>query len=417
MEIVLYIFILLVLTYLSGYFSASEIALFSLPSSKVKAYETDKDYRKKLIAQLLSSPRDLLVTVFIMNTLVNILLQNVASDMFGPDSSWLFKIGVPLFLTFIVGEIIPKYIAMEYNVSLASKVAPTIDFLTKILKPIREFTVTITTPISRILFFFLKKEKNISREELQHVLQTSQKYGVLDSDEAELISGYLEFQSTQVKELMWPKEDVLFYNINEPLSKLVYLFVDQECTRLPVCDQEIDRVIGIIDAQQYFVNRSSIKNPEDLKIHLTKPFFVPETIPTRLLWRQLIQKKETLALIVDEYGSISGLLTQEDLVEEVVGEITDRRDQNPLYTKAGEDVIIASGKLELIEFEEIFGVSLEGSNMLTLGGWLTEQMGDIPKSGAKYETEDFLFQVLSAEPTRVRSIYVRKKNLRRKGKP
>lgn len=410
MDITVFLFVIFILTYLSGFFSASEIALFSLPPTKVKAYQTEKDPRKRLIAHLLASPKDLLVTIFILNTLVNILLQNVTSDMFGATSSWFFRIGIPLVLTLFIGEVIPKYIALEYNVPLAYRVAPSIDFLTEVLKPIRELTVKITTPISHFLFFFLKKEKNISREELSHVLEKSQEFGILDADEAELLSGYLEFQNATVKELMWPKEDILFFDINEPLSKLIYLFVDQECTRLPVCDRELDHVLGIIDAQLFFLYRPAIKESQDIKRYLTKPFFVPETTPARLLWRQFIEKKETVALIVDEYGSMSGLLTREDLVEEVVGEITDRRDQSPVYTRAGEDVIISTGKLELDEFTRIFGVTLESpNNMFTIGGWLTEQLGDIPKSGTKFETDDFLFQVLSAEPTRVRSVYIRKK--------
>ena len=142
---------------------------------------------------------------------------------------------------------------------------------------------------------------------------------------------------------------------------------------------------------------------------IKKPFFVPEAMKGDVLLRQFYEKKESIAVVVDEYGSITGIIAMEDLVEEVVGEITDRRDQGVFFTRAGNDVIIASGKLELSEFEEIFNVSLKSENlMVTIGGWLTEQLGDIPKPGTKYHTKEFLFHVLSADPTRIRRIYIRR---------
>jgi putative hemolysin len=127
------------------------------------------------------------------------------------------------------------------------------------------------------------------------------------------------------------------------------------------------------------------------------------------LLRQMYEREEPLALAVDEYGSISGLIALEDLVETVVGEIADARDEKSRYTKSGDDVMIASGKMELAEFETLFGVALPSENhMVTLGGWLTEQMGDIPKTGVKYTAYGFLFHVLAADVKRVRRIYVRR---------
>jgi CBS domain containing-hemolysin-like protein len=130
---------------------------------------------------------------------------------------------------------------------------------------------------------------------------------------------------------------------------------------------------------------------------------------SEILLRQMYEKEESLAIVVDEYGSISGLIALEDLVEKVVGEIADARDEKSRYSRSGEDVIIASGKLELAEFEEIFGKALPSeNNMVTIGGWLTEQMGDIPRTGAKYTAHDFFFHVLAADVKRVRRIYIRR---------
>lgn len=414
MEPALFIAAIISLIFASAYFSGSEAALFSLPMARIKSYQMDADPKKRLIASLLLKPRDLLVTVFILNTLVNILLQNVVSSLVGDMASWVLKVGLPLIVILVFGEIVPKYIGLQNNVAFSYRVAPVIQFFQNLLKPIREATIAITTPISRAMFFYLKHEEEISKEELQHILKTSEEHGVFDADEGELISGYLELQNVLVKELMWPREDILYYDIKEPLTKLYYLLVDQECSRIPVCNEDLDKVIGVITARRFFLVRDQIKKPEDLLPFLEKPFYVPESTPARLLLRRFGAQQQTLALVVDEYGSISGLITREDLLEVVIGEIVDRRDKTELYSKAGEDQIIASGKLELEEFNEIFQTNLKSeSSMVTVGGWLMEQLGEIPKSGSKYELNGFLFQVLAATPNRIRRLYIRKLMLKK----
>jgi CBS domain containing-hemolysin-like protein len=403
------ILVLAILLLFSGLFSASETALFSLSSLKVKTYKQNKDPRKQLIAQLLSSPRDLLVTIIMLNVSINILIQNVSASLFDHASSWLLNVGVPLALTLVLGEVIPKSLGLVNNSAISYRMAPVMQILQMILMPIRRILVAVTNHISRVLFFFLRKEEEISIDELQHALRTSRQFGVLSEDEAELVRGYLALQESTVKERMRPREEVLYYDLDEPLSKLMHLFVDQECSRIPVCDKGLDQLIGVVTSRLFFLQRESIHTVEDLKKNLEKPFFVPETVPAKILLRQFYDRQESFAIVVDEYGSVSGIVALEDLVETVIGEIVDRRDEKNLYTLSGEDVIIASGKMELSELERLFDVSFSTeNNMVTIGGYLTEKMGDIPKSGSKYSTDDFLFHVLAAEPTRVRRVYIRR---------
>ncbi|GAB4236451.1 MAG: hemolysin family protein [Chlamydiales bacterium] len=410
LEIGVFIIALAFLTFWSGFFSGSEIALFSLPSIKIKSYATHRDPRKNLIAQLVLRPRDLLVTIFMLNTLVNILLQNVASAMFGPSTSWIFRIGVPLFITLILGEIIPKYIALQQNVKLSYIVAPLINYFTRLLKPIRELTISITEPISRALFFYLKKDETISKEELQHALEESKKTGILSHDEAELIHGYLELQQSIVKEVMRPRDEAIYYKLSNPIEELTNAFVEKECSRIPICEESLDHVVGTIDAGTFFIKKNRIISPRDVLKYTEKPFFVPESTPARLLLTKMQTKGLKIALAVDEYGSVSGIITQEDLVEEVIGDIVDIHDVEPNYIRSEKGIIIAEGKLTLDEFYDIFNAELSSdANVITLGGWLVEQMGDIPKSGASYETDDFYFQVLSAAPNKVKRVYIRKK--------
>lgn len=408
MILTLQIFLLLAFLFCSAFFSSSEVALFSLSSMKVKAFKNDHDQRKQLVSKLLASPRDLLVTILMLNIITNILIQNVTSSIFGDFSGWELNVAVPLALTLVFGDVLPKSIGMANNTAISYRVAPFLIAAQRLFLPIRRFLIAVTSVISRILFFFLRSEEEISFDELQHALKTSRHYGILNEDEAELVRGYLNLQESHVKELMRPREEVLFYDLEEPLSKLIHLFVDQECTRIPVCKENLDNVVGVATSQLFFLNREKLHSASDLLSLLQKPFFVPEGMSAEILLHQMYDKEASLALAVDEYGAVSGLIALEDLVEKVVGEIADARDEKSRYTRSGEDVIIASGKLELAELEEIFGRSLSSeNNMVTIGGWLTERMGDIPKTGAKYTAEGFFFHVLASDPKRVRRIYIR----------
>jgi len=401
--------LLVFLLLLSAFLSASETSLFSLSPLTIKSYKDSSNPRLALISRLMERPREVLVTILILNILANILVQNTVSSIFDAFPNWILKVGIPLGLTLIFGEVIPKSIAMPNNVSFAYQSAPWIDRAAKFLRPIREPLTRATSWISRFLFFFLTKEKEISEEELRHVLQTSKVSGVLLPQECSLIGGALDLQHSLVKERMRPREEIFYYNIQDPLENLIHSFLNLEISRIPVCDGNLENLLGIMSTKRFFFHREQIHQPLDLVAFLKKPYYAPETIRAWTLLKNLRERGESLAIIVDEYGSISGLATQEDLIESVVGEITDRRDEKSLYTRSGEDAIIASGKLELSEFKEIFGIPLKSKeNILTLGGWLIEQLGDIPSIGTKYANDQFLFYVLAAEPNRVRRVYVRR---------
>ncbi len=405
----LFLIALVILVALSSFFSATETALFSLSSMQVKAYAQAEDVRKKLVVRLLQRPADLLVTLLMLNTIANILIQNVCSSLFGSLSGWLLTVGVPLAITMIFGEVIPKSIGLSNNTRISLAAGPTVQFFDRLFLPIRRALTAITHRVVRWEFFFLKKEEQISLDELRHALKTSYAGGVLNTDEAELVRGYLNLEEASVKELMRPREEVLLFDLEEPIERLISLFADEECSRIPVCREGLDKVIGIMSAATFFTHRPTISSTQDLLALLKKPFFVPESLPARILFRQFYDRKESIAMVVDEYGSVSGLIALEDLVEVVVGEISDRRDEKQRFSRSGQDVIIASGKMELTDLEEMFGVHLSSANhMVTVGGWLTERLGDIPRTGTKLTYENLLFHVIAADPTRVRRVYIRR---------
>lgn len=409
MWLALLIFLVIFFTFCSAFFSLAQISLFSLSKPEIKIFQSSKENSKRAIVYLLSRPQDLLVTLLFCDILANILVQNTIANIFSDFNSWWLTVGIPLAITLLFGEIFPKSIALEHKNKVAAKIAIPIAVIHRLIAPIRLIMTSITSRISRFMFFFLKREKEISVDELHHVLKASESQGILNYEESELIDGYLSLQLYSVKELMHPRGEIIFYDTSEPISKLIQRFSDRMFSRIPVCKNDIQNIQGVIHANLFFINQNEIKKPEDIYKYIKPPFYVPETTSGRNLLKQLQLKNEHMAIVVDEYGSIAGLITIEDLYEIVFGEILQKKDQKAHYTPAGMDVIIASGKLELSEFEDIFHVSLPTTNnMVTIGGWLTEQLGDIPKSGTRFQWKHFLFQVLSADKKRVRRVYIRK---------
>ncbi|MGE3953890.1 MAG: hemolysin family protein [Parachlamydiales bacterium] len=394
---------------LSGLFSGSETALFSLSSMQLRAYRRELDPKKRLIARLMSRPRGLLVTILMGNVLVNILVQNVASSLFGTTSAWLLTVGVPLGLTLVFGELLPKTVALANNEQIARWVVPFIAFLHQLLSPIRRAITAIAGYVSQVTFFCLKPRKEISQEELGHALDLSERHGILTREESELIRGTLAFQQAHVKELMRPRGDLILYDREEPVENLAEAFVEQQCTRVPVCHGDLEHVVGIIEATDFLLQRERIQSGKDVVRISRKPLFVPETMPAKALLQKFNEGGGAMAIVVDEYGSATGLVTREDLVEVVVGEIADQRDTQTLYTRAGPDVVIASGKLELTELRELFGVTLPNPrSLVTIGGWLADRIGSLPQAGARHIESDLLFQILAADPNRIRRVYIRR---------
>ncbi|MFA5250553.1 MAG: hemolysin family protein [Parachlamydiales bacterium] len=402
--------LLLLLLLFLAFLAAAETAFFSLSPFTLRSYKLETDGRKKLIARLLDNPKELLVTLLILNIFAGILIQNTFSDLVGAEAGLLWKVGLPMVLTLVLGEIIPKTLALSNNKAISYKSARLIFALYYFLAPLRRAFTKITSAISRLLFFFLKKEKTLSAEELKYLLKTSSVTGVLNQQEKKLIAGYLDLKEATVRQKMHPKEELVFFDLkNHPLEKLPVFF--ESHALLPIVEGGMDNLLGILALADYFAffYQDSSKTASDLKVLLKKPLFIPEWSSAYELLLKLKAEDESLAIVVNEYGSISGLITLNDLLQEIIGRIEDIKEQKPLYYQPSLDVVIASAKLELKEFFELFGEDLSHhSSAVTLGGFLTQKMQEIPSAGTKYTAHGFLFYVLEAEPTKLKTIYVKR---------
>ena len=418
--------LIFVLTMTSSALSLSEIAFFSLPQSKVKSFRHQLDPKKRLIARLLSNSKNLLVTIFLLNTIMNVLVQDVTSNLFGPDGSWGLKVAVPLAILLIFGELLPKYCGLLYNETVSIMAAPIFETIQKVTNPISRALTGVADFFSRILFFFMKAEQPLTQHELEHALTTSQSEGLLHSDEVNFIHGYLSLEERQVKDLMIPRNDVPIYSIASPITTLAKLL--STWGNVLVCQgiqpgsslagsplADADRIIGIVRAKDFFTNKPKIQSAQDILSITNKPFYIPETTSTKILLQLILQHEEPCAVAVDEYGAMSGLITRKELLEAMSAQ--DLQNASNEYTHVSKQAIIASGKMSLQDLRELFDVALESQHhAVTVSGYVIEQLDHIPKSGEVLEQGSLFFRVLAAEPTRIVKLYIQK-GAAQKGKP
>ena len=404
---------ILLLTVASSFCSLSEIAFFSLPATKVRSYRHHLSAKKRQIAKLLRESKNLLVTIFLLNTIANILVQNLSSDLFSEEAgSWLFKVGIPLILVLVFGELVPKYLGLLFNEQVAEFSAPFYDWFQKISAPLRHAIYHVANFFSRLLFFYMKVEKPLSEEELEHILQTSEGKGLLHEEEARLLKGYMTLEEKQARDVMLPRNMLPAYDIELPLSKLIFLFSEKNLETVPICKNSLDNFLGMLDATCFFIHRNEIKNQENLHKFLYQPFFTPETTSLKLLLEQMQRQEEKIVLVVDEYGAISGSVTKKEIIRAVFktegdGKGKRRAESSPNYVKVAKESIIANGNMPLSELSDLFDEKLESAyHAVTIGGYLSEKLGTIPQHGVTYQEGELFFRVLEAEPTKVRKVYI-----------
>lgn len=386
--------------------SLVESSYFSLSSLELQRFQSSSRQRERLVGQLMKSPRDLLIIMLMINVVMNILIQNLFSSTFEQDNTLFFSVVVPLCVTLLLGEVIPKSVGLAYNKVLAQITAKFVFYLRVCFFPFRKLLLDITTRVSRVCFFFLRQEKKISERALEDALHTSDFRGILTASELRLLQGYFQLRNTTVREWMQPREEVQFFDVQDSLECLWNLVAEEKEKYVLVCEGTLDKVLGKVSFVQMFMH-----SPKDLgfvKSLVTPVLFFPEGLLARVALERMYMQNTSIAMVLDEYGSCSGLITLEALVRVVFGELLDRREQKK-YVFAGANAIIASGKLELLELEDIFQVTLKSpANMVTIGGWLTEQIGHIPQVGTYFKSGSLFFHVLSATERFVERVYIRK---------
>lgn len=401
------IFLLVLLTLLSGFFSTAETAFFSLSSSKIHTWRHSKDQRHRQVAWLLARSRYLLVLIFMLDNIADIFLQNASSDLFDRyEGGWLLKVGVPLFLILVFGEFFPKYLGMLWNEPLALRSASLFIFLERFFAPVQRAVTSIAEVLSRMFFFFLKQEPPLSSKEVEAAITTCEAKGILTSEEASLVSHALTFEKRSARELMTPRSEMRTVKRSEispeHLKKL------PKSSPLLVIDETTDRPIGVLS------NRTILKFLTDFNSTplSSEFFFVPETMPARRLLQEFTSRQVVMACVIDEHGSISGYIEEAELLQKLLGFSSKKTTAQQQLGRQKSVTVPGTTPLETIN--ELFGTSIESKwYTTTLGGWLCEVLDTIPQTGTSFSFGDLLFRVLSANEKQVHYVFVQRKG----GKP
>lgn len=393
--------ILLILILFNAFFSASEMALVSLNRSKVeqKAEEGDKRYRRLL--DVLENPNNFLSTIQVGITFISLLQGASLSASLGHViSGWLGNSATArtagsiialIFLTYVsivLGELYPKRIAMNLKDRLAIVSAPIIIFLGKIVSPFVWLLSASTNLLSRITpMTFDDADEKMTRDEIEYMLTNSEE--TLDAEEIEMLQGIFSLDEMMAREVMVPRTDAFMIDINNDAQSNIEGILSQNFSRVPVYDDDKDRVVGVLHTKRLL--EAGFKtgfDTIDLRKILQEPLFVPETIFVDDLLKALRNTQNQMAILLDEYGGVAGLVTLEDLLEEIVGEIDDETDTAEQFVREiDENIYIVLGTMTLNEFNDYFETELESDDVDTIAGYYLTGVGSIPNQEEKVAYE------------------------------
>lgn len=414
-------FCLVILLSFSAFFSGSEAALFSLGTLTIKRLLEKKKPAAAQIFQLLENPRRTLITILFGNMLVNVLISTISATLllrlFGRTGLELSIIGVTFFIL-IFGEILPKTLAIHHNEILAQFVARPIDFLAWLITPIRKilrlFTDIITYPVSNR---FVSAKYSLAQEDLKTIISIGQEDGLVKEYQKQILEGLVDFGEKTVKELMIPRTEIFYVNLDDSFEQVLKKISAKNFSRVPVIEKTIDEIKGIVYTKELIKLKIASGEAQNSWQNLLKPaYFVPETKKTESLLKELIECGTHLALVLDEYGGISGLITLENLLEEIFGEASNFP-QKPNVKFLVPGTALISGDLEIKKFNKIFGANLKDKFNETMAGFLATQMDRIPKPLEVFNTAGFSFLIIKATPKKISEIQVTKNKFQPKGFP
>lgn len=398
--------VLILLLVLSGFFSSSETALFSI--SRVKARHLAKSKRKsdKLIQKMKDNPHQLLSTILIGNNFVNVAASAMATaitlELF-PNKAVGIATGVMTFLILVFGEIIPKSVATRNNIALARIVIYPIYWLSILFAPLILFLNFIPKMTGKI-----RKTPQATEAELKTFIEVVEEEGEIKEEEKEFIHNIIEFDDTSAYEIMTPRGDMFVIDADEEMDLKAIL--QSGFTRFPVIQDGIDNVVGIINIKDFFMHKTTSSEDPAAQNIMTPPYFVPEHKKLDSLLRQFKKRKQHIAIVVDEHGGISGLITLEDVLEEIVGEISDETDKvESLIVKLKKDEWKVLGKTEIEDVNEALGMNIPDSQLYdTFSGFILDRIGRIPTLNEKIDVNNYEVTVTNIDGTRIREYKVRR---------
>lgn len=415
------IIVLIILISLSAFFSSSETALTAVNKIRLRSLAEEGKKGAKITYKLIEDPTKMLGTILIGNNIVNIsaasqattLAINLCQKMGMGDSTSVgigIANGIITILILIFGEITPKSLATLYAEEISLKIGGIIYFLGKILTPV----IFIVNKLSMGLLMLFRidttnKASAITESELRTIVDVSHEEGVIESEERRMITNVVDFGDSLAKDVMVPHIDMEFVNVNDSYDELVEAFEREKFSRLPVYDETKDNVIGIINLKDVFFYKDK---PENFHIreYMREPYFTYEFQKTSELLIELRKASAAVAIVLDEYGATAGLITLEDLLEEIVGEIRDEYDDDEVdpIQSIGEDEYMAEGTARLDEVNEMVGLSLKSDDYDSIAGHIINLLEHLPKKGESVQEGNVLYTVEEMDKNRIDKVRIKR---------
>jgi len=413
--------ILVIFLAASAFFSGSEVALFSLDKRKIKKQFKSHSLKLKYIESLLDTPRRLLVTILIGNTVFNVAASIVAvtiaieaAPLTGISEGLAITLQIILLtlLILLFGELLPKVFASSNPVSFASRTVIPVYWVGVIVYPIAE-TITELIKLTKSKFVSEKSITVLTKDEITDLTEIGQEKGALEEEEHELIKSIVTFKEIIAGEIMTPRVDVKAFSSNTKFEQVVETINATGHSRFPLYQEDLDQITGILYAKDIlpFLTNGKSHKPSDLSKIARKPMFVPKTKMINDLLREFQSNKMHIAVVVDEYGGTAGLITLEDILEEVVGEIWDEYDKKEDTIKLiDENSYLVLGKTPIDEVNETIGNEIisEESDFDTVGGLVFKNAGSIPKEGYNFTIDNYKFTVKEVHRKRIKKVLIEK---------
>jgi putative hemolysin len=418
--------LIVILTMVNAFFASAEMAIVSLNKNKIKIMAEEGNKKAALLAKLMEEPTKFLSTIQVGITLAGFFSSASAATGISDDlGQYLSSLSIPYasqialvivtiilsYITLVFGELFPKRIALQKSETIAMFSVKPIMFVSKIAVPFIKLLSASTNILIRIIGMDRDDlEEKVSKEEIRLLVEVGQEHGVINETEKEMINSIFEFDDKLANEVMTPRTEVYSININTPVSKFLDELLEEKYSRIPVFEGDTDNIIGILYMKDFFIEaRKHGFDNVDIRKILHAPYFVPETKNIDELFKELQSSKKHIAILIDEYGGFSGIVSIEDLIEAVMGDIDDEYDvSEPEINKIDNNTFIINGMLPIDEFNEYFHLSLGNDDYDTIGGFLIDALGQIPKSGEEktIEYENLVFKIEEVKEKRIEKVKV-----------
>ena len=409
--ILIQIIVLVILLIGSSFFSASETALMSLSKIRIRHMQDEGIKGAKLVASLIDDPNKLLTSILIGNNVVNIAATSISTSLFialiGPQGVAVATF-IMTILVLLFGEITPKTIAANSSEKVSILVSKPIKVIIFLLTPLVWVFNLITGVIFKILGVDNKNNQPyITEEELKTMLNVSHEEGVLEIEERQIINNVFQFGDMQAKEAMVQRLDMVVINIEDSYDEIIDMFKNEKLSRMPVYNESIDDIIGILNIKDViFLTDEEIKN-FDINKYIREPFFTYEFKKITQLLEEMKIEKTQMAIVVDEYGGTSGLITIEDLVEVIVGDIEDEYDEeDEEIIVIKEDEYVVEGSTKITDVNELIGVNLESEEFDSIGGFIIGHLKRLPEENEIIKVDNIEFRIESLDKNRIKKIRI-----------